>query len=248
MLAKKSCSDGITFHDYFYYQIKIKNFTARSPNLLDCNYYLQKTFSEQNYCSGDAKQAKGFSDNRIYYGVTTAYFGKLEFNYFWYFVVNDSYFMLKNTYQHVDYKETLEFLINLLTNKYNNWQTSKLLAEYSVAQIQLIKNKKMQNSWIKRNSKQLFFIYKFGNINLNKKQQFLTIRGLSLDLKGRAADLRWVRLRYLKFGKLTYSWKDFLGSSNWKSSQIFLTKWGSINIKSSSSSYKFQRLNSKLMF
>ena len=54
--------------------------------------------------------------------------------------------MLRNTYQHIDFKNTLEFIIDFTTNKYTTNYPSDLFVKYASFQLQLIKNKKMQNS------------------------------------------------------------------------------------------------------
>ena len=149
--------------------------------------------------------------------------------------------MLRNTYQHIDFKNTLEFLIDFNTNKYVTLYPSSIFSKYSSYQLQLIKNKKMQNSWMSRNSLQLSTLYNYKALTINKNLPLLKLRGFRFAVKGRSADLRWVRLRFNEFGYFKKTPFLDVGATNWESTEAFVTKWGSVSIKSKSATLKFTK-------
>jgi len=195
-----------------------------------------------NFTLIETSPYKLLNNNYTNFNLTFKNFIFINFSLLWYFLLSKSYFMLRNTYQHIDFKNTLEFIISLTTNKYINFYPSNLLTIYSIYQLQLIKNKKMQNSWINRNSLQLLLLYKFNNLKINKYNKLINFKNIIFNIKGRAADLRWVKLRTKKYGNFSKKSYVFQESYNWESTNTFVTKWGTVSIKSKISFYKLYRI------
>ena len=216
-------------NDYFYFQLNTTSTPQLCPSVL--NHYVINEHPQISTWPNKLKKAS--------FNLSTKNFTLQTFNLLWYTKLIKSYFMLRNTYQHIDFKNTLEFLIDLCTNKYTTLYPSSLFSKYSSYQLQLIKNKKMQNSWMSRNSLQLLELRNYATLNINKNFPLLKFRGFEFSVKGRAADLRWVKLRIRTFGYFKkVSFLD-VSASNWESTDIFVTKWGSVSIKVRSSTLKF---------
>lgn len=80
---------------------------------------------------------------------------------------------------------------------------------------------------------------RIGNFNIFKLQQLLGVDGVSANIKGRAADLRWVKARYIVRGRIGFHLlsNDLSISSN--NIDYFVTKWGSTSIRVQLSYFKF---------
>ena len=209
----------IVLQDYYYFTIK------------SCGVSIQYNNNVLNkFAINESKLIHQNKKNLVNFNWSLQSTSTFEFKKIVYFVIFSTFRMLRNTYQHVDYKSTIEFVVNTYFNNYLNTHSADLVAQYSSYQLQLIKNKKMQNSWMKRNSIQWKLLNKYAKHDKNWYSGVSPIRGLQLSVKGRAADLRWVKLRFLQSGILNSMTKNYKFFKSWKSEENFVTKWGSINI------------------
>lgn len=153
----------------------------------------------------------------------------------------NNYKNLQDIGKNPDYKITLDIILSCHTNIYIPWISSNLMTNYSTLQLQKIKNKKMQLNWMWRNVYLNRVLISFTD-RWFKHLNLLCIKGLLFNVKGRAADLRWVKLRYWKKSPITITKYCNNLYRTVASSDYFVTKWGSTSIKIQISYLKYQRV------
>ena len=108
---------------------------------------------------------------------------------------------------------------------------ASFLSTYLNLQLQKIPNKKMQQWFIGACNEFFRGLLEVGKHFILKKLQFITMKGIQFDVKGRAADLRRVFVRRKKYGH-TYNTKHgYFDVSKSYCFDFFTTKWGSTSVR-----------------
>ena len=138
---------------------------------------------------------------------------------------------LKRINQNIDYKSTLDIILLIHLNLKLPWLNSVLWVNFFLYQLYLIKLKKDQLYFIRKNYKYNKLLLNIFNINSVLKQYLINnLSSILQHIKGRSGNLRWVKSRYLKTTNVTYSKynNNYIMSSN---INYFTTKWGSVSIR-----------------
>ncbi len=129
------------------------------------------------------------------------------------------------------YVGSFDILLNIVSNSNVSKLGANFISTFFNLQLQKIPNKRMQQ-WFMGACKE--FLKNFVLLEKNwilQKLQYINIKGVQLDIKGRAANMRRVFVKRKKYGH-TYNTKhgyyDILKSYHF---DYFTTKWGSTSIR-----------------
>ena len=140
----------------------------------------------------------------------------------------------------IDFKLTFDLILTMQINSFLPWVNTKLWVNFILYQLYLVKTKKKQLNFIKRNYRQIkFFLYLFKYFRVFLNLKFSSLKSLSLLMKGRAGNIKWVKVRYLNTQNIKYSKyiTKFVFCSH---INIFTTKWGSTSVRLQSNYYYLQ--------
>ena len=225
---------GTNLFETYYYYPTFKNQSIKQFNIKQ--YNLNKIF-------GLLETSNNTYKNNIYNLTTKSFNYKFIFNNLlnWFIFKNARY--LYEIGFSPDYKSTLELILTLHTNIFTPQINNKTLTNYSVLQLQKLRNKRMQLIYIRRNAthNNHLLIISFKSILM---LNLLVLKGIKVGVKGRAGDLRWVKLRY--YSKNTIKCSKYSVNSIKSSNSLgyFVTKWGSTSIRCEMSSITYQTINS----
>lgn len=151
-------------------------------------------------------------------------------NYILYFLFKGLDF--NNVVSKPDFHSSLDFNINLLIDNFIPWSISKIASKFFIQQLSKLRNKQLQESWLIYNSDFIIDILKINELRWVRFLNYTNITGFSIGIKGRAADLRWVSLRFISFGFLPKT-NHFIKEGRLISFNLsFLTtKWGSTSCR-----------------
>lgn len=200
--------------NYIYYQKNIRKTSDTNINLLSSlNEITNFNNISNNY------SINSFESNFYY-----------KFNKILYFLIGNH---SKNWHligRAPDFKNTLEIILFIHLNNYFPKISNRYITNYSILQLQRIRNKAMQLNWMGRNSMHNKIFFNFNNEYYIKNLKMFALKGIKFGVKGRAADYRWVKLRYYRKLPLSFKHNPHLYRNTFFQ-DFFTTKWGSTNIR-----------------
>ena len=138
---------------------------------------------------------------------------------------------LKKINRNIDYKTTLDLILLIHLNIKLPWINSYLWVNFFLYQLYLIKLKKDQLYFIRKNYAYHKLLLNIFQINaILKSYKINNLKSILQHVKGRAGNLRWVKSRYFKTTNISYSNynNNYIFSSH---INYFITKWGSISVR-----------------